>query len=119
MTDTFSTPAEHAFEHDEIESIAGPSTMGDATEELSVEDAFEVVDTIKRIRDGGFKTVSLPSCSWRLLVKEGWWTADLQIGLQFPDELLPHSVKVFRAIQKDIADTGAQAYVLADSTYGR
>jgi hypothetical protein len=26
---------------------------------------------------------------------------------------------VFRAIQKGIADTGAQAYVLADSTYGR
>jgi len=45
--------------------------------------------------------------------------ADVQIGLQFPDELLPHSVKVFRAIQKGIADTGAQAYVLADSTYGR
>jgi diphthamide biosynthesis protein 2 len=43
----------------------------------------------------------------------------IQIGLQFPDELLPHSVKVFRAIQKGIANTGAQAYVLADSTYGR
>jgi len=43
----------------------------------------------------------------------------IKIGLQFPDELLPHSVKVFRAIQKGIADIGAQAYVLADSTYGR
>jgi diphthamide biosynthesis protein 2 len=58
MTDTFSTPAEHAFEHDEIEAIAGPSTMGDATEELSVVEAFEVENTIKRIREGGFKTVS-------------------------------------------------------------
>ena len=46
-------------------------------------------------------------------------TTYVQIGLQFPDELLPHSVKVFRAIQKGIATTGAQAYVLADSTYGR
>jgi hypothetical protein len=58
MTDTFSTPAEHAFEHNEIEdAIAGPSTMGDATEELSVEEAFEVEDTIQRIRAGGYKTV--------------------------------------------------------------
>jgi len=66
MTDTFSTPAEHAFEHVEIEAIAGPSTMGDATEELSVEEAFEVDDTIKRIREGAFKTVSLPSRSYPL-----------------------------------------------------
>lgn len=58
MTDMFSTPAEHAFEHDEIEqAIAGPSTMGDATEELSVLEAFEVEDTIRRIRDGEYKTV--------------------------------------------------------------
>jgi diphthamide biosynthesis protein 2 len=60
MSDMFSTPAEHAFEHDEIEqAIAGPSTMGDATEELSVLEAFEVEDTIRRIRDGGYKTVRL------------------------------------------------------------
>jgi len=64
MTDTFSTPAEHAFAHEEIEMLAGPSTMGDATEELSVEEAFEVNDTIKRIRNGGYKTVS---CSCRCL----------------------------------------------------
>lgn len=71
MTDTFSTPAEHAFEHDEIEAIAGPSTMGDATEELSVEEAFEVHDTIKRIRDGGFKTVRYPYCSYSCRVHRG------------------------------------------------
>ena len=41
-----------------------------------------------------------------------------QIGLQFPDELLPSSVTVYRAIQAGIAASGAQAYVLADSTYG-
>jgi diphthamide biosynthesis protein 2 len=70
MTDTFSTPAEHAFEHDEIEAIAGPSTMGDATEELSVEEAFEVEDTIKRIREGGFNTVRHPSCSSSPRVKK-------------------------------------------------
>lgn len=59
MADLFSTPAEHAFEHDEInEALAGPSTMGDATEEMGVEEAFEVEDTIRRIREGGYKTVS-------------------------------------------------------------
>lgn len=57
MTDLFSTPAEHAFEHEELGAIAGPSTMGDATDKLSIEQAFEVEDTIKRIRDGGYKTV--------------------------------------------------------------
>jgi diphthamide biosynthesis protein 2 len=68
MTDTFSTPAEHAFEHDEIEAIAGPSTMGDATEELSVEEAFEVDDTIKRIREGGYRTVR---CLYRSYSRRG------------------------------------------------
>lgn len=65
MTDLFSTPAEHAFEHEEL-TLAGPSTMGDATDRLSIEQAFEVEDTIRRIRDGEYKTVraiqaSMPS----------------------------------------------------------
>ncbi|GFZ46057.1 Diphthamide biosynthesis protein 2 [Saitozyma sp. JCM 24511] len=100
MSDAMSTPAAHAFAHPELSAVsaeAGPSSMGDASADLSVEEAFEVEDTIARIITGGYKT----------------------IGLQFPDELLPSSVPVFRAIQKGIAPTGAQAYVLADSTYGR
>lgn len=48
-----------------------------------------------------------------------FYSSDTKIGLQFPDELLPSSVPVFRAIQRGIQDTEAQAYVLADSTYGR
>ncbi|WVQ82524.1 diphthamide biosynthesis protein 2 [Cryptococcus sp. DSM 104549] len=101
MSDAFSTPAEHALAHPELEEIlenaqAGPSSMGDGAEGLSVEEAFEVEETVRSILDGGFKT----------------------IGLQFPDELLPSSVSVYRAIQTQIAHTGAQAYVLADSTYG-
>jgi diphthamide biosynthesis protein 2 len=59
MADLLYRPAEHAFEHDEInEALAGPSTMGDATEEMGVEEAFEVEDTIRRIREGSHKTVS-------------------------------------------------------------
>nr|XP_019049513.1 diphthamide biosynthesis protein 2 [Kwoniella bestiolae CBS 10118]OCF28443.1 diphthamide biosynthesis protein 2 [Kwoniella bestiolae CBS 10118] len=101
MSDAFSTPAEHALVHPELEQIvesakAGPSSMGDGNEGISIEDAFEVDETVRRILEGGYKT----------------------IGLQFPDELLPSSVQVYRAIQMKIQHTGAQAYVLADSTYG-
>nr|XP_018267417.1 diphthamide biosynthesis protein 2 [Kwoniella dejecticola CBS 10117]OBR89575.1 diphthamide biosynthesis protein 2 [Kwoniella dejecticola CBS 10117] len=101
MSDAFSTPAEHALTHPELEqvldnAVAGPSSMGDGNEGLSIEEAFEVDKTVRRILEGGYKT----------------------IGLQFPDELLPSSVAVYRAIQTRIRDQGAQAYVLADSTYG-
>lgn len=61
MTDLFSTPAEHAFDHPELKragnAIAGPSNNGEATASLDVEEAFEVDDTVKRILDGGYKTV--------------------------------------------------------------
>ncbi|KAI9638236.1 peptidyl-diphthamide biosynthesis [Dioszegia hungarica] len=103
MTSLFSTADEHAFDHPEMPSlnpdgnaVAGPSSNGDAVSTLSVEEAFEVEDTVRRITEGGYKT----------------------IGLQFPDELLPSSVPVFRAIQRGIQGSSAQAYVLADSTYG-
>ncbi|WWC86502.1 diphthamide biosynthesis protein 2 [Kwoniella dendrophila CBS 6074] len=101
MSDALSTPAEHAFVHPELEEIlenakAGSTSMGDGNEGISIEQAFEVEETVRRILEGGYKT----------------------IGLQFPDELLPSSVQVYRAIQTKIQHTGAQAYVLADSTYG-
>ncbi|WVF70225.1 diphthamide biosynthesis protein 2 [Kwoniella sp. CBS 6097] len=103
MSDAFSTPAEHALTHPELDEVlataqAGPSSssMGDGAAGLSIEEAFEVDETVRKVLEGGYKT----------------------IGLQFPDELLPSSVTVYRAIQTKIAHTGAQAYVLADSTYG-
>ena len=60
MPDIFSTSAEHAFEHPELEFVpeAGTSSMGDALANASVEEAFEVEDTIERILAGGYKTVS-------------------------------------------------------------
>ncbi|WVR06104.1 diphthamide biosynthesis protein 2 [Kwoniella sp. DSM 27419] len=101
MSDAFSTPAEHALAHPELEEVlasatAGPSSMGDGAEGMTVEEAFEVDETVRQVLEGGYKT----------------------IGLQFPDELLPSSVSVYRSIQTRIGHTGAQAYVLADSTYG-
>jgi len=38
--------------------------------------------------------------------------------LQFPDELLHASVKVFKAIRKRLPDH-VELYVMADTTYGR
>ncbi|KGB79085.1 diphthamide biosynthesis protein 2 [Cryptococcus deuterogattii R265] len=101
MSDAFSTPADHVLSHPELEEIlenaqAGPSSMGDGAEGLTIEEAFEVDETVRRVLEGGYKT----------------------IGLQFPDELLSSSVSVYRAIQTRVGHAGAQAYVLADSTYG-
>jgi len=72
MSDQFSTPAEHAIfasEHevDDSQSIAGPSSNGDASNEWSVEEAFEVEDTVRIILDGGYKTVC-PSKQLSLVV---------------------------------------------------
>jgi diphthamide biosynthesis protein 2 len=59
MSDGMSTPAAHAFVHPEldIQPEAGPSSNGDAVSDLTVEAAFEVEDTIRRIVEGGYKTV--------------------------------------------------------------
>ncbi|KAK4689482.1 diphthamide biosynthesis protein 2, partial [Tremellales sp. Uapishka_1] len=97
--DVFYAPAEHAFDHPEleVEVEAGPSSMGDANLDVSIEKAYEVSETVDIILKGGYKT----------------------IGLQFPDELLSSAVYVYRAIQRGIGSVGAQSYVLADSTYGR
>lgn len=142
MSDAFSTPADHALSHPELEAIlenaqAGPSSIGDGAEEMSIEEAFEVDETVRRVLEGDYKTVSSETYIWKSRFPRNinvWWLrrkwnvmhdqsiADkclLQIGLQFPDELLPSSVSVYRAIQTRIAHTGAQAYVLADSTYGK
>lgn len=140
MSDAFSTPADHVLSHPELEEIlenaqAGPSSMGDGAEGLSVEEAFEVDETVRRVLEGGYKTVSSDTYIWKSYLARDptiWClhrkmrcygrTADkclLQIGLQFPDELLPSSVSVYRAIQTRVGHTGAQAYVLADSTYGK
>jgi diphthamide biosynthesis protein 2 len=57
--DMFSTAAEHIFDHPELEEVqpvAGPSSNGDAAGG-DIEEAFKVADTVRRIIDGGFKTV--------------------------------------------------------------
>lgn len=41
-----------------------------------------------------------------------------QIALQFPDELLPHSVPIFKTLKSRLA-SDRELYVLADTTYGR
>ena len=54
MADAFSTPAEHALEH---EVQVEPQSMGDATDKMSVEDAFEVDACVAEILQKGYKTV--------------------------------------------------------------
>ena len=59
MTDAFSTPANHAFDHPELEQLqaeAGPSSSNRISED-AIPDAFEVEDTINLIIAGGYKTV--------------------------------------------------------------
>lgn len=63
MSDAFSTPAEHAFDHPELSAevasaVAGPSSMGDAVADVALEEAFEVDQTVAVILNGGYKTVS-------------------------------------------------------------
>lgn len=65
MTDLFSTPAQHAFEHDELSHLqdhhdrgvgSSSNVLGDG--DFTVEEGFEVEDCVRRIREGGYKTVS-------------------------------------------------------------
>ncbi|KAJ8469937.1 hypothetical protein ONZ51_g8656 [Trametes cubensis] len=60
-----------------------------------LEDTFDIERTVKEIEKGDYK----------------------RVALQFPDELLPHSVPIFKALKAKIAD-GRELYVLADTSYG-
>lgn len=60
------------------------------------------------------------------------WIVERQfqvVGLQFPDELLPHSIPVFQALRRSLLTTGqsgegkqrargVELYIMADTTYG-
>ncbi|KAI8995264.1 diphthamide biosynthesis protein [Trametes punicea] len=59
------------------------------------EDMFDIQRTAEEIEKGDYK----------------------RIALQLPDELLPHSVPIFRALKSRIAVT-RELYVLADTSYG-
>ncbi|TFK94479.1 diphthamide biosynthesis protein [Polyporus arcularius HHB13444] len=72
------------------EDIPNTSTA----EEL--EDVYDIARTAHEIEKGDYK----------------------RIALQFPDELLPHSVPIFRLLKSKIAET-RELYVLADTSYGR
>ncbi|CDO73865.1 hypothetical protein BN946_scf185016.g22 [Trametes cinnabarina] len=68
-----------------------------SAEEL--ENTFDVQRTAAEIERGNYQRV----CT--------------TIALQFPDELLPHSVPIFRALKSRITDS-RELYVLADTSYG-
>ncbi|KAI0350265.1 diphthamide biosynthesis protein [Trametes cingulata] len=60
-----------------------------------LEETFDIARTAEEIEKGDYK----------------------RIALQFPDELLPHSVPIFRALKSRIAES-RELYVLADTSYG-
>ncbi|RPD58166.1 diphthamide biosynthesis protein [Lentinus tigrinus ALCF2SS1-7] len=60
-----------------------------------LEEAYDIARTVNEIEKGDYT----------------------RIALQFPDELLPHSVPIFRLLKLKIADT-KELYILADTSYG-
>jgi diphthamide biosynthesis protein 2 len=65
------------------------------TQELSIEEGYEIERTVQLLREGGFR----------------------QIALQFPDDLLHDAAEVSRRLQQGVE--GAKTYILADTSYGR
>ncbi|KAM5540108.1 hypothetical protein V8D89_006248 [Ganoderma adspersum] len=59
------------------------------------EETYDILRTVEEIENGDYQ----------------------RIALQFPDELLPHSVPIFRAL-KSRTNEGREYYVLADTSYG-
>ncbi|KAI0710920.1 diphthamide biosynthesis protein [Earliella scabrosa] len=59
------------------------------------DDTYDLARTAEEIERGDFK----------------------RIALQFPDELLPHSVPIFRSLKSRLSE-GRELYVLADTSYG-
>ena len=65
------------------------------TQELSIEEIYEIERTVQLLNDGGFRL----------------------IALQFPDDLLHDAAEVSRRLQLGVE--GAKMYILADTSYGR
>jgi hypothetical protein len=104
----FSTPAEHAFEAQDLDT--DPSqTLSTSTTALSLSSRYSIESTLSHI---------LANDAYRV------------IALQFPDELLHESVLVYRMLMKGFKEDERrrrtdgvevlerQCYVLGDSTYG-
>ncbi|EJD42343.1 diphthamide biosynthesis protein, partial [Auricularia subglabra TFB-10046 SS5] len=92
----FSSSAEAAIQRTVELNDAGTSlatTPGTADGDIAR--IYELDDVAREVRDRGFKT----------------------IALQFPDELLHDAVPVYRELKQRLPDD-AQAYVLADTSYG-
>lgn len=87
------------------------------TFEGSFEESYEIEATLLEIERGGYCRVSRS-----LLSLSGCGPADtmhdIQIGLQFPDELLHDATPIFRAIRNRLG-LEKELYILADTTYGR
>lgn len=72
----------------------GPSTSSKKEQEIISD--FKILETVQWIHQHGFTIV----------------------GLQFPDELLPMSVPIFRLLRSRLASDEIELYIMADTTYG-
>lgn len=79
-----------------------------------LEAIYDIARTVEEIEKGNYKRVSVPHRRPLYILPQ----QAQQIALQFPDELLPHSVPIFRMLKSRISES-RELYVLADTSYGR
>ncbi|KDQ53934.1 hypothetical protein JAAARDRAFT_418001 [Jaapia argillacea MUCL 33604] len=93
---TFSSPSTDPISRTPLTRTTLPLNATLSKAELS--DYYEVQRTVDEIVQGGFK----------------------RVALQFPDELLPDSVPIYRLLKSGIDQRkpGVELYVLADTSYG-
>jgi diphthamide biosynthesis protein 2 len=90
-----------------------PDTAADQLPPEEFDNYYDIQRTSEEIVQGNYKRVCLDS-------KAGSPVPSLpsQIALQFPDELLCHSVPIYRRLKSKIGPA-RDLYVLADTSYGR
>merc|ERR1711939_438354 len=92
----------------------GPSTA--STVSASGVEAIEATIDVQQqpqISDASIEVIYDIDSTVEELLRGGW----TRVCLQFPDELLHASVKVFKAIRRRLPDQ-VELYVMADTTYG-
>ncbi|EJF62071.1 diphthamide biosynthesis protein [Dichomitus squalens LYAD-421 SS1] len=87
------------FSSSGVDAITRPihleEEVPDILSQAQLEESYDIARTVDEIEKGDYK----------------------RIALQFSDELLPHSVPIFRALKSRTTE-GREFYVLADTSYG-
>lgn len=111
-------PAASAFAASGEEAIARSiditsSVSSQRPESSNVAEFYEIERTAEIILKGDYKRVrSLSPSSAHPIERQ------IQVALQFPDELLQDAVPVYRLLKRSVGK-GHDLYVLADTSYGK